>query len=94
MNDAAVMGAWAKDQKIAGSMVTFLADPTSALTKALGLELTHPGPVSVLGKGRCKRFAIYFDNGVCKSIQVSETPDDPTDGNLELSQAEHMLTVV
>ena len=58
VNDAAVMEAWAKDQGIEGSMITFLGDPTSVLTKALDLELTDSGPTSVLGPGRCKRFAM------------------------------------
>mmetsp|Transcript_13762 Transcript_13762/g.44881 ORF Transcript_13762/g.44881 Transcript_13762/m.44881 type:complete len:89 (-) Transcript_13762:2232-2498(-) len=88
------MGAWAKDQKIDGTIVTFIADPTSALTKALDVELTHPGPTAVLGPGRCKRFAMFFDDGVCKTVQISESPDDPTDGNLELSLAPNMLTLV
>mmetsp|Transcript_26935 Transcript_26935/g.82673 ORF Transcript_26935/g.82673 Transcript_26935/m.82673 type:complete len:127 (+) Transcript_26935:317-697(+) len=91
VNDSAVMEAWGRDQKIDGSIVTFLADPTSDLTKALDVELTHPGPLAVLGPGRCKRFAMLFDKGVCKSVQISESPDDPTDGNLELSLAPNML---
>ena len=44
VNDAAVMGAWAKDQKIEGSNISFIADPNSLVTKALGMELTAPGP--------------------------------------------------
>ena len=40
VNDAAVMGAWAKDQKIEGSNISFIADPNSLVTKALGMELT------------------------------------------------------
>jgi peroxiredoxin len=35
VNDAAVMEAWAMDQGIGGSMMTFLGDPTSALTKVI-----------------------------------------------------------
>mmetsp|Transcript_21516 Transcript_21516/g.66354 ORF Transcript_21516/g.66354 Transcript_21516/m.66354 type:complete len:91 (+) Transcript_21516:309-581(+) len=85
------MAAWAKDQKIEGSIVKFVSDPTSELTKALDVELTHPGPVAVLGPGRCKRFAMLFDQGVCTSVQISETADDPTDGNLELSLAPNMV---
>ena len=42
VNDAAVMGAWAKDQKIEGSNISFIADPNSLVTKALGMELTAP----------------------------------------------------
>ena len=88
------MAAWATDQKIDGSIITFISDPTSALTKALDVELVHPGPVAVLGPGRCKRFAMIFDQGICKSIQISESPDDPTDGNLNLSLVDNILTLL
>ena len=91
VNDMAVMGAWAKDQKIEGSMVKFFADPNSELTKALDVEMTHPGPKAVLGPGRCKRFAMLFDGGEVKSIQISESEDDPTDGFLERSLAPNMI---
>lgn len=77
VNDFAVMEAWAKDQGIAGSMVSFFADPESTLTRALDLEMTAEGPTTVLGPGRSKRFAIIFEDGVAKAIGVSESPDDP-----------------
>ena len=38
VNDAFVMGAWAKDQKTAGK-VRMMGDGSAAYTKALGLEL-------------------------------------------------------
>ncbi|HUC72009.1 MAG TPA: redoxin family protein, partial [Stellaceae bacterium] len=38
VNDAAVMGAWGKDQKTEGK-VTMLADGSGDFTRALGLEL-------------------------------------------------------
>ena len=75
VNDAAVMGAWAKDQKIEGSNISFIADPNSLVTEALGMELTAPGPCAKLGPKRCKRFAMYVDDGVVKVINVSEAPD-------------------
>ena len=77
VNDGAVMNAWAADQKVDQSpkgLLTMMGDPTSTLTGALGMELTHPGPQ---GKGlvsRSKRFALYAENGVVKSLQVSEGP--------------------
>ena len=71
------MGAWAKDQKIEGSNISFIADPNSLVTKALGMELTAPGPCAKLGPQRCKRFAMYVDDGIVKVINVSEAPDDP-----------------
>jgi len=74
VNDGAVMEAWAKDQKIAGTNITFLADSTSALTKALDMVLDTPAPR--FGNPRCKRFAMYVDNGVIKHVAVSYSPDD------------------
>lgn len=71
VNDGAVMEAWAKDQKIEGSMVTFLADTRSELTKALDLVLDADGAMAVLGNPRCKRFAIVVDNGTIKAITVA-----------------------
>ena len=71
VNDAAVMGAWAKDQKIEGSNISFIADPNSLVTKALGMELTAPGPCAKLGPKRCKRFAMYVDDGVVKAVALA-----------------------
>jgi len=81
VNDGAVMMNWAKSQRTALTMLTFLGDPLSEFTKALDLELTHPGPVSVLGPGRCKRFAMHVVNGEIKAVNVSEGPDDPAGDN-------------
>mmetsp|Transcript_24768 Transcript_24768/g.44497 ORF Transcript_24768/g.44497 Transcript_24768/m.44497 type:complete len:91 (+) Transcript_24768:370-642(+) len=72
---------WAKSQKSALTMLNFLGDPNSELTRALDLELTHPGPISVLGPGRCKRFAMHVVDGVIEAVNVSETEDDPTGEN-------------
>lgn len=78
MNDGAVMQAWEKDQMVRGDdMVSFLADTRSELTQALGLVLDHPGPMSVLGNPRCKRYSMLVVNGVIKSINVAESEDDP-----------------
>jgi hypothetical protein len=41
-------------------MVKLMGDPTSAFTKALGVELTHPGPCGILGAGRCGFRPILF----------------------------------
>lgn len=95
VNDPAVMGAWAKDQKIAGSIVSFVSDQQSTLTKALGMTLDAPGPMRDLGNPRCKRFAIYVDNGTVKHVAVSETADDPTgDDDISASAAAGMLAAI
>jgi peroxiredoxin len=80
VDNAAVMSAWAVDQKIAGSNISFLGDPNSELTTSLGMTLDNPGPVGKLGPNRCKRFGMYVVDGVVKVIQVSENKggaDDP-----------------
>ena len=95
VNDAAVMSAWADHMKIAGSNLTFLCDPRLELTKALGLELNHPGPMSKLGNTRCKRFAAYVVDGVVKHIEVSEAEDYPAgDDRPEASCIDNMLAKI
>ncbi|CAE8607030.1 unnamed protein product [Polarella glacialis] len=80
VNDGAVMEGWAKDQGVAGSIVTFLADTRCELTKALDLVLDAPPAMAVLGNPRCKRFAIVVENGVIKNITVAggDVPDEAT----------------
>jgi len=92
VNDGAVMKAWAKKQGIEGSIITFLADTRSALTKALGLALFHEGPMSVLGNPRCQRFSMLIDDGVIKTINVAAAEDDPAgDARPEVACVEKML---
>ena len=59
------------------SMLTLMADPAGELTKALDMELTHPGPLSKGLYGRCKRHAIYAVKGEIKAVHISESEDDP-----------------
>ena len=49
-----------------------------------------------LGNPRCKRFAIYVDNGTIKHIGVSEKlPDDPAgDADNSASTAKGMLAAI
>jgi len=78
VNDPAVMAAWAKDQKVEGTHITFYADPYGTFTKHFDMEMTHPGPVGKGLVGRCKRYALYIDNGVVKHLALAEDPDfDP-----------------
>merc|ERR1712176_562922 len=72
VNDGAVMEGWAKDQKVEGSMITFLADPRSEMTKALDMVLDVPGVLEKLGNPRCKRFALVVDDGVITGMAVAE----------------------
>jgi peroxiredoxin len=81
VNDAFVMGAWARDQHT-GDKVRMLADGSADFAKALGLELD----LTARGMGvRCQRFSMLVDNGVVKTLNV-EAP-----GKYEVSDAETML---
>jgi 2-Cys peroxiredoxin 5 len=78
VNDGAVMTAWGKDQGIEGSIVKFFGDPSGAFTKAVDMEMTHPGPISVGIIGRCKRFALYVVDGEVMFQAIAEDPEhDP-----------------
>mmetsp|Transcript_72076 Transcript_72076/g.139304 ORF Transcript_72076/g.139304 Transcript_72076/m.139304 type:complete len:90 (-) Transcript_72076:246-515(-) len=86
------MTGWAKNQSVDGSIITFLGDPRSELTKALGLVLDHPGPMAVLGNNRCKRFSMLIDDGIIKTINVAATESDPAgDNDPSVTLAEKML---
>ena len=82
VNDAFVMGAWARDQK-SGGKVRMMGDGSAAYTKALGLELD----LTARGMGvRCQRFSMLVDNGVVKTLNI-EAP-----GKFEVSGGDTMLT--
>ena len=81
VNDAFVMGAWARDQKSVGK-VRMMGDGSATYTKALGLEL------DLVAKGlgvRCQRFSMLVDDGVVKTLNI-EAP-----GKYEVSGAETIL---
>lgn len=81
VNDAFVMEAWGKDQKV-GDKVKMLADGSAKFTDALGLglDLTDKG----LGK-RSQRYAMVVEDGVVKKLAVEES------GKFEVSSAESIL---
>ena len=76
-------------------MVRFYSDPAGEFTKALDMEMTHPGPPSVGIIGRCKRFAIHAVDGEVKTVAVSEGPDDPAgDGDPSATLAPGFLAAI
>ena len=89
------MSAWKDAMGLGGSdLIEFVADTQAEITRACGLQITHPGPKSLLGAHtqRCKRSAMYVADGVIKVICVAEAPDDPAgDDHPELSCVESML---
>ena len=81
VNDAFVMGAWAKNQEVPESL-HMLADGNGEFTKAMGLELD----ATAFGMGlRAKRFALYAENGIVKNVFV-EAP-----GEFKVSAADYVL---
>ena len=73
VNDGAVMEAWAKDLGADRSdLITLMGDPSGALTMSLGVLLNAPGPLGKGLYGRCKRFALYAEDGVVKALQANK----------------------
>jgi peroxiredoxin len=81
VNDAFVMGAWARDQKT-GSKVRMLADGSADFTKATGLTLD----LSARGMGlRSNRYSMLVKDGKVAALNV-EGP-----GKFEVSDAGTLL---
>lgn len=81
VNDAFVMGAWARDQKT-GAAVRMLADGSADFAKATGLTLD----LTTRGMGlRSNRYAMLVKDGVVKILNV-EGP-----GKFEVSDAATLL---
>ena len=82
VNDAFVMGAWARDQKT-GDKVRMLADGSADFAKATGLTLDLTGR----GMGlRSNRYSMLVKDGVVQSLNV-EAP-----GKFEVSDAGTLLS--
>lgn len=82
VNDAFVMGAWARDQKTDGK-VRMLADGDAIFSKATGLT------VDLTGKGmglRSQRYSMLIKDGKIASLNI-EGP-----GKFEVSDADTLLT--
>jgi peroxiredoxin len=80
VNDAFVLGAWAKSSEADG--VTMLADGNGDFAAALGLTMDG----SKFGMGtRSQRYAMLVEDGVVKQLHV-EAP-----GEFKVSSAEHLL---
>ncbi|MEY2685184.1 MAG: hypothetical protein RJA09_2328 [Pseudomonadota bacterium] len=84
VNDAFVMGAWARDQQTAGK-VRMLADGSADFAKATGLTLD----LTARGMGlRSNRYSMLVKDGVVQSLNV-EGP-----GKFEVSDAATLLAQV
>jgi len=84
VNDAFVMGAWGREQQVAGK-VRMMADGSAEWTRALGLDQD----LSARGLGvRAKRFAMVIEDGVVTRLDV-EAP-----GEFRVSSAEAVLAAL
>ncbi|PKO74795.1 MAG: peroxiredoxin [Betaproteobacteria bacterium HGW-Betaproteobacteria-15] len=84
VNDAFVMGAWARDQKT-GDKVRMLADGSAEFAKSTGLTLD----LTARGMGlRSNRYSMLVKDGVVKALNI-EGP-----GQFEVSDAETLLAQV
>jgi len=82
VNDAFVMGAWAKDQG-ADDKVMMLADGNGDFTRAMGLIFD----ARKFGMGeRSQRYSAVVKDGVVKALNVEQP------GAFDVSSAEHMLS--
>lgn len=81
VNDAFVMAAWGKDQKV-GDQILMLGDGNAELAQAMGL--TMDGSKFGLGT-RSQRYAMVVEDGVIRQLFV-EKP-----GAFEVSSAENVL---
>jgi len=81
VNDAFVMGAWGRDQKVGGK-VRMLADGAAVWTRALGLELD----LVARGMGiRSQRYSALIEDGVVTHLNVEAA------GKFEVSDADTLL---
>ncbi|MEM7007198.1 MAG: peroxiredoxin [Pseudomonadota bacterium] len=81
VNDAFVMGEWAKSENANG--IRMLADGNGAFAKAIGLELD----VSGFGMGsRSQRYSMLVEDGIVKQLNVEKGPA------FEVSSGDYLLT--
>lgn len=84
VNDAFVMGAWAKANEV-GDEVGMIADGSAVFTKELGLDVDLTGG----GLGvRSKRYAAVIKDGIVSNLAVEETL------GLEVSSADAILAAL
>jgi peroxiredoxin len=83
VNDAFVMGAWAKDQGLNGADdIVMLADGNGDFTRQVGLALDAKG----FGMGeRSQRYSMLIKDGVIDKLNIEQG------GEFKVSSAEHLL---
>ena len=81
VNDAFVMGAWAKSQD-GGDKILMLADGNGEFTRSVGLTMDATG----FGMGeRSQRYSMLVKDGVVEQLNIEQG------GEFKVSSAEHLL---
>jgi glutaredoxin/glutathione-dependent peroxiredoxin len=83
VNDHFVMSAWSKASGGDGKLV-FLADGNGEFAKAIGLD--YDGTERGMGGVRSRRYSMYVENGIVKTLNIEEQA-----GKAEISSAENLL---
>ena len=79
VNDAFVMGAWAKSTNGMGTL-RFLADWDAAFTKAIGMEMDlSAGTLGV----RSKRYSMIVEDGKVTALNVEDSPGEAVTSGAE-----------
>jgi len=86
VNDPFVMKAGAASTGAGTAGLTFLADPQSTFTTALGMDFTAP-PVGLIA--RSKRYAMLVEDGVVTQLNQEASP-----GECEISAGETLLDAI
>lgn len=86
VNDPFVMKAWGQATGAAEAGISMLADADGTFTKAMGLDFTAP-PAGLIE--RSKRYALYAEDGVVKTLHLEESP-----GVCEASGGESLLASI
>ena len=86
VNDPFVMKAWGESTGGLAAGISFLGDPASEFTKAIGLNFSNP---AVGFADRSKRYALYAEDGVVKVLHLEESP-----GTCEISGGEALLAAI
>lgn len=86
VNDPFVMKAWGESTGATEAGITMLADPECKLVEAMDMRFDAP-PIGLLA--RCKRHAMYLEDGVIKVLHAETDP-----GGCEISAGEAMLEAI
>lgn len=86
VNDPFVMDAWGKDTGATDAGIVMLGDAATEFTKAIGMNWTAEAAGLI---ERSRRYALYAEDGVVKTIHVEEGP-----GVCEVSAGESLLAAI